>query len=470
MNAPAPFRTPTPALIVISGGPEPSAAERQAARAADPAQHRLLAQLPSARRVLELGAGHGSLAQAYQRRHGHQVVWQTCSDESPLPDAGCGADAFDLIVVNRLEDLAHPAQTLAALGPLLAPGGQLIMLARNHASLSGIARLIEADPSTGTAASPDSALSEQQAHPRWHSHATIFKLLLDAGWTPALADHLPDHEADDRLAAAARYMGDALGVPAGCADRVHRMKDLIIRGVRQFDAPVPSSSAPLFDVVVPTTKEQQLRVNVEQSPGLQEVQARIISYRHASTPAEALEGALPHVQQDWVLLCHQDVYFPKGFGQRLNAVLAAIPAEERATTLIGFIGMGVNRETEQPEPAGFVIDRVNCADHPPSDTVVSIDELALVIAKDSVHRIDPHIGWHLWATDLCLTAICTHRVFPRIVRLPLYHNTQSGWSLPESFYDSAEYILQKHPSFSTIHSLCGTINQGFVAQHRSTKP
>jgi len=343
------------------------------------------------------------------------------------------------------------------------------VLAENHACLSTIAHLIEADPSTGQAASAHDTLSQELAHPRYQSHSTIYKLLLDAGWTPTLVDHQPDQPMDDKVAAAVRYMGDALGVPAGCADRVHRMKHLIIRGIRQFDDVQPASSQPLFDVVVPTTKEQQLRVNVEQSPGLKEVQARIISYRQAATPAEALESSLAHVQSDWVLLCHQDVYFPQGFGQRLNALLATISAEERPKTLLGFIGMGINRQTEQPEPAGFVIDRVNSADHPASDAAVSIDELALVISKDSIHRIDPQMGWHLWATDLCLSAICTHRVFPRIVRLPLYHNTQSGWQLPDAFYDSAEYILQKHTAFSAIHSLCGVIDQGFVAQHRTAR-
>lgn len=490
MNAPVSFTAPAPALIVIGGGAPVSPAAERSARAAAPAFQRLLQALPAAKRVLELGCGAGELAQAYKARHpGCHWVGVGCRPlrlEQVLPqvDEALCMDLhthsiqtlpgkFDLIVVNRLERLPNAARVLADLGALLSPGGNLYVLAENHACLSSMARLIEADPSTGHAASADDACSMDIAHPRFQSHSTINKLMLDAGWTPSLADHQPDAALDDRVAAAVRYMGDALGVPAGCADRVHRMKHFIFRGQRHFDtgldSALPTSSKALFDVVVPTTKEQQLRVNVEQSPGLQEVQARIISYRHAATPAEVISESRQHVQSDWILLCHQDIYFPKGFGQRLNALLASIPAEKRASTLLGFVGMGINRQTEQPEPAGFVIDRVNCADHPESDAVVSIDELAIVMSRDSIHQIDPHIGWHLWATDLCLTSICTHRVFPRIVRLPIFHNTQSGWQLPEAFFDSAEYILQKHSAFSTIHSLCGTIDQGFVARHRSTK-
>jgi len=485
MNAPASFSAPPPALVVISGGPAHASAALTG-QAHEPAFQRLLKSLPQARRVLELGCGQGDLAKAYKAQY-PEVHWVGVDQDAHalrkaslhmndvlFLDLGKASiqtlqSRFDLIVVNRLELLPQAATVLSELGALLTPGGAMFVLAENHACLSAISRLIEADVSTGVAATPGDADSVERGHPRWQSPSTIYKMLMDAGWMPTLVDNEPDARHDDRLAAATRYMGEALGVPHGCADRVHRMKHLVIRTQRTFDTPAAHSDQALFDVVVPTTKEQQLRVNVEQSPGLKEVQARIISYRHAATPAEALNESLQHVQSDWVLLCHQDIYFPKSFGERLNAVLAAIPAEERASTLLGFVGMGVNRQTEQAEPAGFVIDRLNWADHAASEAVVSIDELALVVARDSIHKIDPLIGWHLWATDLCLTSICTHRVFPRIVRLPIFHNTQSGWQLPAAFADSAQYLLQKHGAFNTIHTLCGVIDQGFVARQRSAQ-
>jgi len=485
MNAPASFNAPPPALVVISGGPQ-AASSVLPRQAHDAAFQRLLKCLPPAQRVLELGCGSGELAQAYKRQHPGSHWTGVDSALACLTQAQAHVDSalcldlatttiqaiqshYDLIVVNRLERLPQAATVLSELGSLLAPGGVLFVLAENHARLSSLAHLIEADVSTGTSAHADDASSLDRAHPRFQSPSTIYKMLMDAAWMPTLIDNQPDEAIDDRLAAAARYMGEALGVPPGCPDRVHRMKHLIIRAQRPFDTPVATSNNALFDVVVPTTKEQQLRVNVEQSPGLNEVQAHVISYRHATSPAQALSESLQHVRSDWVLLCHQDIYFPKGFGHRLNEVLSAIPAQARASTLLGFVGMGVNRQTEQTEQAGFVVDRLNLADHPDSDAAVSIDELALVVARDSVHKIDPLIGWHLWATDLCLTSVCTHRVFPRIVRLPIFHNSQSGWQLPESFNASAEYLLQKHSGFDTIHTLCGVIDQGFVARHRSAK-
>jgi hypothetical protein len=88
--------------------------------------------------------------------------------------------------------------------------------------------------------------------------------------------------------------------------------------------------------------------------------------------------------------------------------------------------------------------------------VLSIDELAIVVARDSIHRIDSALGWHLWATDLCLTMICTHGVFPRIVRLPVFHNSSNDYVLPTSFADAAATLRRKFPEFGPIHTLCGT--------------
>jgi hypothetical protein len=134
-----------------------------------------------------------------------------------------------------------------------------------------------------------------------------------------------------------------------------------------------------------------------------------------------------------------------------------VPREERARTLFGFAGMGANAATGCAEPAGFVIDRTARFDHAASPAAVSIDELAIVVARESIHRIDPSLGWHLWATDLCLTAIAQHRVFPRIVRLPLFHNSSNDFALPQAFRDSAAVLARKHAGFGTIRTLCGDI-------------
>lgn len=430
--------------------------EAATARRHEPLDERLLAALPAAARVLELRAGSDALQRAYLRVH-PACDWRVLpisADGRVDIDDQAAPGPFDLVVIaDALPWLADPAGLLAALARRVAAGGRLVLGCVNHASVDALAALVDGDVGVVPAGAP---LAGQ---PRLTAPATLFRLLMDAGWMPALVDHAPVADVAAPVEAGLQAVARAFGrAPGGSVDRVHRMARLVVEA-RPLFVGTPELDVPaLFDVLVPTTDERQLRLNVEASAGLEEVGARIVSCRGAATPAHAIELGGPHLAADWVLLCHQDIHFPAGFGRRLNAVLAAIPPERRATTLIGFVGMGTGPRAQGRVPAGFVVDRTDRADHPATDNAVSIDELAVVMARDTVHRIDPSLGWHLWATDLCLAAICDHHVFPRIVRLPLFHNSRTGWQLPADFHASAERLARKWAGFGPIHTLCGVID------------
>lgn len=471
--------TPAPALVVIAGG----AGDAGWPAAPASVDVTLLKALPKAARVLELGAGCAALARAYKHQHpaadwtavdiagdahatGRDGVDRWC----PLGELNRPAPArYDLLVVNEvLPWLADPLAALRALARLAAPQAPLLLNVENHASLATLERLLDADLSAETRQTP---LAGQ---PRLQSPATVYKLLMDAGWMPTLTDASAEPVAPGSTRAALKALTLASGLAAGCPERVHGLDRLVIEARRSFaDAPALPGPA-RFAVLVPTTDERQLRVNVEQSPGLKEVGARIVSYRGAQSPAQAFEQGLTHVDADWVLLCHQDVYFAAGFGAQLNAILAGIPAEERARALLGFIGLAARADGQGTTPAGFVIDRLHRADHPAAATGISIDEVALVMSRDTVHRIDPALGWHLWATDLCLQSICQHQVFPRLVRAPLFHNSRTGWTLPAGFTDAAHRLAAKwngpQGGFGPIHTLCGVIDANFLASHPKTTP
>lgn len=453
-----------PVEIVMWGG---SAARREPARPL-PLDDLLLDALPAARRVLAIGCRGGELEHAYRRRHAG-VQWRDADHFEDLADVDAPCD---LVVLGTGLDIGlatgigrprasslrtDPQQLLQALGRLATPDATLVVQLENSATLSAIERLIEADLSEPAANGDDTS--------RAHSPASVYKLLMDAGWMPTLAGRRDAKPSTQGVAAAALAIADMLAIPRGTVQRTLSIDRFVVCATRPF-APAPEAAGnACFTVVVPTTRERQLRLNIEQSPGLREVDARVVSCRHASDAADALQQALPHCDADWVLLCHQDVYFPAGFGQRLNALLADIPPAERDRTLIGFVGMAVNAAADGYAPAGFVIDRLHAADHRASDKAVSIDELAIVVSRHSIHRIDPALGWHLWATDLCLTSICTHQVFPRIVRLPLFHNSVTDYLLPAGFHDAAARLAAKHAAFGPIPTLCGTIDEAFLKLH-----
>jgi hypothetical protein len=416
----------------------------------------LLNALPEAQHVLAIGCG-AELSHTYRQCH-PQAHWHHANDPTALSDIDTPCD---LIVLGAgLGGRDEACALLKRLEPLTRADATLVLQLENGASLSTIERIIEADLSE--------SLIAGVADVRTQSPASVYKLLMDAGWMPTLAGRRDAEPRSAGIAAAALSIAELLDIPRGTAQRTLTIDQFVICAKRPFAAAPTSPAVANFTVVVPTTRERQLRLNIEQSPGLREVDARIVSCRHAHDASEALQKALPSCDAEWVLLCHQDVYFPAGFGQRLHALLASIPATDRPRALIGFVGMGVNTGTRSYEPAGFVIDRLHAADHPASDKAVSIDELAIVIARDSIHRIDPALGWHLWGTDLCLTAICQHQVFPQIVRLPLFHNSVTDYQLPPAFFDSAALLASKHASFGPIPTLCGTIDEAFLAKHGRT--
>jgi hypothetical protein len=55
------------------------------------------------------------------------------------------------------------------------------------------------------------------------------------------------------------------------------------------------------------------------------------------------------------------------------------------------------------------------------------------------------------------TAVYIHGVFPRIVRLPVFHNSSNDYVLPVSFHESAVKLRCKFPNFGPNHTLCGTV-------------
>jgi SAM-dependent methyltransferase len=398
---------------------------------------KLLNALPKAKKILEIGKSDSTLGKAYLKIY-PDAQWTNYNIELNSIESLEGS--FDLLI---LSNNLPSRELLEIISTKATKNSSLFASIENAATWGTLEQVL---------------LGDVDASKAPVSIASAYKLLLDAGWMPTLIDQNQSEPPSKTVTAAMEQLADANGIPRQTSHRNLNLGCAIVHAIRSFDDTKRKSGPAEFSVVVPTTREAQLRANVERSPGLQEVGAQIITYRGATNPAEALTKSLANCDAPWVLFCHQDVYFPKGFGEMLNAVLSDVPEAERSTSLFGFVGMGVNRISLKSEPRGFVIDRLHRADHPASDSALSIDELAIVIARDSIHSIDPQLGWHLWATDLCLRSVETHKIFPRIVRIPIFHNSITDYKLPESFHKSGVSLKEKYPDFGPIHTLCGVIN------------
>jgi hypothetical protein len=72
--------------------------------------------------------------------------------------------------------------------------------------------------------------------------------------------------------------------------------------------------------------------------------------------------------------------------------------------------------------------------------------------------IDAALGWHLWATDLCLQARA-RRGAAHILEVPLFHNSTTAYVLPDAFHASAQRLLDKYPGLDRVPTLCGELKR-----------
>ena len=225
---------------------------------------KLLAALPVAKRVLEIGPQHSDLGAKYTQKY-PQAVWLLANPN--IAALATVEGLFDLVVMSAgllIPEVLHSVSIRVARGEILVFGID------NAASWAFLTQLIEADvDAVDTPLSPASA----------------YKRLLDAGWMLTLADQHVGMPPSDALAAAMAPLADALSVLRRTADRTQGMARSTVQAVRGFDDAPRRAGQALFAFVAPSTRETQLRANVERSPGLQGVNAQGFSIAaHAVRP------------------------------------------------------------------------------------------------------------------------------------------------------------------------------------------
>lgn len=437
---------------------------------------KLLAAIPpDARRVLELGCANGRLGQRFKEIHPQAEWWgvdlsadaaATAAphldrvftldlDSADLSQLGTG---FDVIVIgDLLEHLRRPQAVLEALYDMTAPGAQIVCCLPNMAHASVIERLIGGDISYDPVGLLD------QTHLRFFSPGSAFKTFLDAGWLPHMQDQYRVEVPQTRFAAHLLDAAMALGLPRETALRNMGLYQMILV-CRKWPMQMLASGARTvpFSVIVPVNRPWQYELNIARSPGLREVQADIVAVQGAGSAAEAYRTGVARAANAWCVMAHQDVYFPVGTGYALAQQLGAMDAAGMQPLPIGFAG--IDGSAGAVRHAGMVIDRRALFRHERSTAAVSIDELAVCLHRDSAVSIDPTLGWHLWATDLCLQAqSLAGRPIAQILDVPLFHNSVGDYQVPDEFNVSAARLLDKYPQLGTIPTLCGELRRQTAA-------
>jgi hypothetical protein len=404
----------------------------------------LAAMVPAGRHVLGLGCDDGRLREAFKRLH-PDTEWTSIDRTAAI--LGEGYDT--VVIVDLLEKSADPARLLREVFAATVPGSRLVCSVSNVSHVSVLERLLAGDLSYDTEGPLDAT------HVRLLSPASTMKLLLDSRWLPNVRDicnivHPRPEFANALVAAAAQ-----IGIPPKTAERNILCYHMIIDCIKA--PPVPLGAPAPFSVIVPVNNPAQLELNVTRSPGLREVDAPVIEVEGATSAADAFAQGARRAATPWVVFAHQDVYFPMGAGRALAAELGSVPVAQANEELIGFAGVR-SGPAGNAEQAGLVIDRLTRFDYPSVGKALSIDEFAVAMTPGTVHRIDSTLGWHLWATDLCIAAARRPEGREaRIVRIPLFHNSYYDDMLPPAFHRSTEILFAKYSHLKAIPTLCGVL-------------
>jgi Glycosyltransferase like family len=195
-----------------------------------------------------------------------------------------------------------------------------------------------------------------------------------------------------------------------------------------------------------------------------------IALSACASAADGLNCGFRRAKNKWLVCVHQDVYLPEGWDGCLVQQLREAEGRFGPIGVAGVYGVGeISPPADLTQPLGiqgigWVVDRGRLLEGGPElpTRVSTLDELALVVRRDSGLRFDPALGFHLYGADICLQA---HEQGLAVVAVgALCHHNSRTVGLPEAFFASAKIIAQKWSHRLPIATSCAIVDRGGVVQ------
>jgi hypothetical protein len=133
----------------------------------------------------------------------------------------------------------------------------------------------------------------------------------------------------------------------------------------------------------------------------------------------------------------------------------------QAQAAFGSVGVasvyGVMRAGNSWQRAGHVVDRDRLLKETPilPAVVETLDELLLVVPRDTALRFDPELGFHFYGADFCL-ACRQHGQCAVAIDALCFHNSLSV-GLPAAFYESGRVLARKWAAHLPIATSCALV-------------
>ncbi len=203
-----------------------------------------------------------------------------------------------------------------------------------------------------------------------------------------------------------------------------------------------------------------------------------ILVNNCPSAADGLNLGIARAKHDWVVCLHQDVWLPGGWDRRLCQQLESARRQFGPIGVAGVYGVGSPRllhadsESEHDvgeRPSGasrYAVNRSGRVVHNGHKLfdgrglparVATLDELLLVVPRDTPLRFDRDLGFHLYGADICLQAR-ERELAVVVLDAPCHHNTRTV-SLPKPFFRSAQVLAGKWAHRLPVATSCVVIDE-----------
>ena len=229
-----------------------------------------------------------------------------------------------------------------------------------------------------------------------------------------------------------------------------------------------NSNVPPLSFVVCVSDNAILKANLQRSPCLAGPGSphEVLAIHDAPSAAAAINLAIPKARHQWVACVHQDVFLPDGWDRRIAQQLEEAERRFGPIGVVGVYGVGEVIVSDDPTQRlgamriGWVNDRGRLLRDGPElpARVATLDELLLIVRRDTPLQFDPNLGFHFYGADLCLQA--NEQGLAVVALRALCHHNSRGVGLPETFYRSAEVFARKWSHRLPVATPCVIIDKG----------
>ncbi len=221
--------------------------------------------------------------------------------------------------------------------------------------------------------------------------------------------------------------------------------------------------------IVAVNNDDILAKNIYASKIYRDGNHEFIFQRGYTNVPKAYNEAIPKAQNDLLLFCHQDVFFPDDWEENFFKALRDIENRDEDWAVLGIGGVQLiarffGKKTGIKQIGNYFltvrggkypIDYCYPKHYP--QEVLTLDEVLLVVKKRNALFDEKIPNNHFYGADLCLS-FGQKGLKSYAISAYLHHNMTSNW-VGRDFYVSAEYIYNKYREQLPIATPCVIIEE-----------